>query len=114
MSTAEQIRAAVGVNAEPEVPTPETAASSQAILLAGIKLYEAAGLIRQSAGVYASDIRDYLAPALRELQRQVERATERAKLPALEKRAPSIIQQGPDPAADLLRDVAQGKADIRF
>lgn len=86
-----------------------TTASDPLVLSATNKLYEAALLIRQVPGITATDIRDYLQGGLIALQTQVVQATERAKVPAIERPAPSIIQRGPDPAADLLRAHARGE-----
>lgn len=88
-------------------------ASSPAVLQAANKLYEAALLIRGAGALYATDIRDYLSPALKALNAQVTAAAERSRVPALEKPAPSVIQRGPDPAADLLRAQQRGE-NIQF
>lgn len=94
--------------AQPPSQAPATA-SSPAVLLAANKLFEAALLIRQAGAIYATDIRDYLQPALQHLSAQVARAAEASRVPAVERPVPSIIQRGPDPAADILRGAARGQ-----
>ena len=88
-------------------------ASSQAVLVAANKLYEAALAVRSAGALYGTDIRDYLQPALQQLSREVARAADRSRVPAIEKPAPSVIQQGPDRAADFLRSVNRDGAQVQ-
>lgn len=103
----------VGVEDISGYETDAQRASSPAVLQAANKLYEAALLIRGAGALYATDIRDYLTPAMKALSAQVVLATERSRVPALEKPEPSVIQRGPDPAADLLRAQQRGE-NIQF
>lgn len=102
MNEAQQLRSGLGASSEPLPP------SSPAVLTAASKLYEAALAIRSTQGLQVTDFRDYLQPALEQLQREVIRATTVSKVAALE-RKPSVIQQGPDPAADLIRAANNGE-----
>lgn len=83
-------------------------ASSRGILSAAIQIYEAAGLLRQVPGITAHDISQIIAPAILAVQRSVDYQIKRRQTAAIEKPAPSIIQNGPDKAADFLRAVNGG------
>lgn len=86
----------------------DAAKAQKAILNAGIGLYEVAGLIRAATGVTEHEVATVLLPAMEQVQRIVLRKLAEARAPAIEKPKPSIIQNGPDKAADFLRAVAGG------
>lgn len=97
---------------EPEgYVTPQAASkASVAVLNAGIKLFEAAGLLR-GQDITAHEVSEILTPAMQQIVYQLKQAEKRRNTPAIEKRA-SVIQTGPDNAADFIRAVNRDGAVV--
>lgn len=95
-----------------EASLPETKPSNEGVLRATVALYEAALLLRGAPGVTAADVTLHLQPAMAQVVRQLQHHDKVRRTPAVE-RVPSVIQQGPDFAADVLRGAAAG-ADVQF
>lgn len=82
--------------------------AQRSVILAGLAIYEAALHLRNANGITEAEANQTLRAPMVQLQTMLQRKLNEAKLPAIEKPKPSIIQVGHDKAADFLRAANSG------